>query len=103
MDHPLIIIEIFFSNHSLLNLQENSQEFNLAEAYYDRAYKLRTNKEQLLMDRLALSGALIGVVAVFNNTFHLTEGASAGFAAGSLVAGTVNTIKKATRKKSADA
>lgn len=68
------------------SLFQNDGDFDLAKAYYDRAYKLRKNEGQLITDRLALAGSVVGLASVSHKSYLLANAASAGFAAGSLLA-----------------
>ena len=66
--------------------QTAGESFGRDQEYYDRAYKLRNNKGQLIADRLAVGGSLVGLASVCTKSYLLTEAASVGFAAGSIVA-----------------
>ena len=59
---------------------------------YDRAYRLRCNRNQLSVDRYSILGTLMGVGYAFYNDADIAHGALFGFGIGCVSAGVLNYV-----------
>ena len=63
------------------------------EGYFDRAYRLRKNRNQVRVDRGSYLGALAGVAGAFGMGASLSSGAVVGMVGGTILAGVYNMDK----------
>ena len=59
---------------------------------YDRAYRLRYNRNQLTVDRYSILGTMMGVGYAYYNDADITHGALFGFGIGCISAGVLNYV-----------
>ena len=64
-----------------------------ADGYYDRAYRLRKNRNQVRVDRGSYLGALAGVGGALGMGASVSSGAVVGMVGGTILAGIYNSNK----------
>lgn len=93
---PLGFLAVF----GLMNSIKKKGEVDLEYAYYDRSYRLRHNRNQVRVDRLAYVGSIAGLAVAPAAGYYMLGGACLGLAAGTVTGGVYNAVLAKTSKSS---